>query len=183
MARPSVNPSAADGGESSTRGSRYAVGGFGRVRPAVPGDVPAVARLERESLGPDAWSEGLVREGVSGALPTVTYLVAESDGVVVGHAVISAAGDIAELQRIAVEQGHRRTGVASALLAGVVETARRTEADRLLLEVREDNVGALGFYADQGFTEIDRRPRYYADGATAVVLRLGLGRGCGGRAQ
>jgi hypothetical protein len=25
---------------------------------------------------------------------------------------------------------------------------------------------------------VDRRPRYYADGATAVVMRLGLGRGC-----
>ena len=32
-----------------------------------------------------------------------------------------------------------------------------------------------------GFVEIDRRPRYYADGTTAVVLRLPLGRGCGAR--
>lgn len=150
------------------------------VRAAGPADVPSVARLEAECLGSDAWSEGLVREGISGNLPTLTYLVAEADGVVVGHAVTSAAGDIAELQRIAVDEGHRRTGVASALLAGVVEAAARTEADRLLLEVREDNRGAIAFYARQGFTEIDRRPRYYADGTTAVVLRLPLGRGCGG---
>ena len=46
-------------------------------------------------------------------------------------------------------------------------------ADRLLLEVREDNAGALAFYAARGFVEIDRRPRYYRDGATAVVLALG----------
>ncbi|MET0998883.1 MAG: GNAT family N-acetyltransferase [Marmoricola sp.] len=154
------------------------------VRAADIDDVPAVSRLETDCLGDDAWSEGLVREGIRGALPTVSYLVAESDGSVVGHAVTSAAGDIAELQRIAVEPGHRRTGVASALLAGVVEAAGRTEADRLLLEVREDNQGALAFYARAGFVEIDRRPRYYADGTTAVVLRLGLGRGCGStRAQ
>ena len=152
------------------------------VRTATPEDVPAVARLEAECLGQDAWSEGLVAEGVRGALPTVTYLVAERDGVVVGHAVTSAAGDIAELQRIAVDDGHRRSGVASALLGGVVEAARRTEADRLLLEVREDNRGALSFYAAAGFVEIDRRPRYYADGTTAVVLRLPLGRGCGATA-
>jgi ribosomal-protein-alanine N-acetyltransferase len=150
------------------------------VRAAGLADVPSVVRLEEECLGPDAWSEGLVREGVCGRLPTVTYLVAEADGVVVGHAVTSAAGDIAELQRIAVDEGLRRTGVASALLTGVVEAAARTEADRLLLEVREDNRGAIAFYARQGFTEIDRRPRYYADGTTAVVLRLPLGRGCGG---
>ena len=151
------------------------------VRAATVEDVPAVARLEADCLGDDAWSEGLVLEGIRGALPTVTYLVADSEGVLVGHAVTSAAGDIAELQRIAVDEGHRRSGVASALLAGVVEAAGRTEADRLLLEVREDNRAALAFYADAGFVEIDRRPRYYADGTTAVVLRLPLARGCGAR--
>ena len=142
------------------------------VRTAGPADVAAVSRLEEECLGMDAWSEGLVLEGIAGALPTVVYLVAETDHAVVGHAVVSTAGDIAELQRIAVGTAHRRNGVASALLAEVLEVAGRSEADRLLLEVRENNQAALAFYASHGFTEIDRRPRYYADGATAVVLRL-----------
>lgn len=150
------------------------------VRPAGADDVAAVATLEDVCLGRDSWSEGLVREGILGRLPTVIYLVADVDGEVVGHAVTSIAGDIAELQRIAVAPGHRRQGIAAALLASVVDVARRTDADRLLLEVREDNRGALSFYADQGFVEIDRRPRYYADGAPAVVMRLALGRGCGG---
>ena len=57
--------------------------------------------------------------------------------------------------------------------------ARDGGADRLLLEVREDNAGALAFYEDQGFSEIDRRRRYYRDGATAVVLRRGIGPSCG----
>ena len=61
----------------------------------------------------------------------------------------------------------------------MVEVARRTLAERLLLEVREDNRGALAFYASQGFVEIDRRARYYADGATAVVMRLAGVRGTG----
>ena len=149
------------------------------VRTAVPADVASVSRLEDECLGADAWSEGLVREGIEGALPTVVYLVAEVDEQVVGHAVVSTAGNIAELQRIAVDAEHRRAGVASALLAGVLEAAGRTEADRLLLEVREDNRAAVAFYARSGFTEIDRRPRYFADGATAVVLQLAGIRGTG----
>lgn len=147
------------------------------VRPAVAGDVPAVSRLETECLGPDAWGGRLVHQGVVGALPTVVYLVGELDGRVVGHAVASMAGDIAELQRIAVDPGHRRAGIASQLLDAVVEAARRTEAERLLLEVRTDNREALAFYDRHGFAEIDRRPRYYSDGATAVVLLLLLGPG------
>ncbi|QWF23437.1 ribosomal protein S18-alanine N-acetyltransferase [Nocardioides sp. LMS-CY] len=151
------------------------------VRLAAAGDIPAVAALERDNLGADAWSEALVGEGVTGALPTVSYLVAEVDGVVVGHAVASIVADIAELQRIAVDPGYRRHGLASELLDAVVVAARAAGADRLLLEVREDNAGALAFYSARDFVEVDRRRRYYRDGTTAIVLRRGLGRGCGAR--
>lgn len=147
------------------------------VRPAVAGDVADVSRLETECLGADAWSDALVHEGVVGDLPTVVYLVGEVDGEVVGHAVASLAGDVAELQRIAVDPAHRRAGIASRLLTAVVTAARHTEADRLLLEVRADNRAALAFYDRHGFAEIDRRPRYYSDGASAVVLLLVLGPG------
>lgn len=150
------------------------------VRPATPDDVLAIADLEVINLGDDAWSEGLVREGVVGNLPTITYLVAEAEGRVVGHATASIVAEIAELQRIAVEPAHRRTGLATELLDAVVMAAREGGANRVLLEVREDNAGALAFYAARGFVEIDRRRRYYRDGTTAVVLRRGVGRRCGG---
>jgi ribosomal-protein-alanine N-acetyltransferase len=47
----------------------------------------------------------------------------------------------------------------------------------MLLEVRADNAGALAFYLAEGFAEIDRRRRYYRDGADAIVLELLLGQG------
>jgi ribosomal-protein-alanine N-acetyltransferase len=149
------------------------------IRRAAEPDVDAVTALEVTCQGADAWSAWLVRDGVQGGLPTIRYLVAEVDGEVVGYAVASFAGDIAELQRIGVTPAARRTGIASALLDEVVAEAPGTGANRLLLEVREDNGGALAFYAARGFIEIDRRPRYYRDGTTAVVLRLPLVKGCG----
>ena len=100
-----------------------------------------------------------------------------------GHATASVVADIAELQRIAVDPAHRRTGLASELLDAVVVLAHDGGADRLLLEVREDNHGAIAFYAARDFVEVDRRRRYYRDGTTAVVMRRALGRGCGGDAQ
>ena len=150
------------------------------VRAATEADVEAIAASEAANLGADAWSAGLVAEGLTGDLPTVRYLVAEVDGTVVGHAVASIVADIAELQRIAVAEEARRTGVATALLDEVVALAREAGADRLLLEVRDDNRGALGFYAGRGFVEVDRRRGYYRDGATAIVLRRSLAPGCGG---
>ena len=123
------------------------------VRPAGPDDAPAIAVLERSCLGADAWSEELVREGVTGSLPTISYLVAEDDDRVVGHATVSVAGDIAELQRIAVDPAYRRRGLASALLDATIALARGGRADPLLLEVREDNPGALSFYAAREFVD------------------------------
>ena len=149
------------------------------IRRAVADDVDEIVGLEAACQGVDAWSGWLVRDGVEGGLPTVRYFVADSDDGVVGYAVASFAGDIAELQRIGVTAAVRRTGIATALLDEVVGEAPGTGANRLLLEVREDNAPALAFYAARGFIEIDRRPRYYRDGATAVVLRLPLVKGCG----
>ena len=150
------------------------------VRAGSIADLPAVEALERANLGPDAWSEALLRPGLAGELPTVHYLVAEVDDSVVGHAVVSVAGDIAELQRISVDPPHRRGGVATDLLERAVTLGAQQRADRMLLEVRADNDSALAFYGAREFVEVDRRARYYKDGATAVVMRRGLGRGCGG---
>ena len=140
------------------------------VRPAGPDDTESVAALERDALGSDAWPAGLVAEGVSGRVPTTLYLVASEDDAVLAYAAVSIVADLAELQRIAVAATHRRTGLASHLLTRVEHEAMTRHADRLLLEVREDNHVACAFYAARGFTEIDRRPRYYADGTTAVIL-------------
>lgn len=144
------------------------------IRPAEPDDGPAIAALEKEAFGSDAWSDALVAEGLTGAIPGALYLVAEEDGVVTGYAAASLFADVAELQRIAVAATHRRTGVASALLQRVIVEARPRYSERLLLEVRDNNTAALAFYARHGFTELDRRPRYYTDGTTAIVLARDL---------
>lgn len=153
------------------------------VRLAVPVDVEAVAALEAEAFPQDAWPAGYLAEAIAGRLHGVVVHVAElespadGDGArrVVGHAVTSVVYEIAELQRIAVTPRLRRRGVAGDLLAAVLADAGGKGAERLLLEVRETNTGALAFYERAGFVEIDRRPRYYRDGTTAIILQLSLG--------
>jgi ribosomal protein S18 acetylase RimI-like enzyme len=98
-------------------------------------------------------------------------VVAELNGTVVGYAVVSAAGEAVDLQRLGVHPDRRRAGVAHALLTEAVAAG-----ERVLLEVSEINDGALAFYTAEGFTEISRRPRYYRDGSDAVVMeRRGRG--------
>ncbi len=142
--------------------------------------VHAVAALEAAVFGADAWTAAQVAEEVGGTGRRTWVL--ERDGAVVGYAVTWRSGDVVDLQRIAVHPAHRHRGLARTLLAAAVAAGRADGADRMLLEVAAGNAGALGLYAAAGFVEIDRRPRYYRDGADAVVLRLPLATArCGGR--
>ena len=157
------------------------------VRPARADEVDAVARLEAGQPGRDAWSAGLVREGSagSGCRRSRVSLSPRSGGELVGHAVTSSAGDIAELQRIAVDGVPPPAGRGRLPCSGRWSRLRvvrlRTGCSSRCARTTE---ARSGFYAGQGFVEIDRRPRCCSDGATAVVMRAGAGAwGVGGRAE
>ena len=134
------------------------------IRPATATDVDALAALETDLFGADAWSRGSVAAEVAAA----RVLVADDDGVT-GYVVTLAVGDVLDLMRIAVRPDHRRHGLAHALLEAA-STDRR-----MLLEVSERNAGAIAFYAAEGFTEIARRSRYYKDGSDALVMERNHG--------
>ncbi len=75
---------------------------------------------------------------------------------------------------IAVDPDHRRAGVASALLDGVI--ARAGEDANYTLEVRVSNAGAIALYERYGFHGVGTRPRYYADnGEDAIIMWRALG--------
>lgn len=149
------------------------------LRPASPADLPALAALEARLFEGDAWSPDTLAADL--AAPGRWWCVAEQEGMVVGYSALAVAGDVADLLRIGVDAGVRRTGVASLLLDAAVAAARGRGADRLLLEVSDANRGAVSFYAARGFAQIDARPAYYRDRSAALVLRRGLGPACGGR--
>ncbi|RYC12511.1 GNAT family N-acetyltransferase [Nocardioides zhouii] len=137
------------------------------IRPAVLADLPALAALEEELFGDDAWNEALVRQEIEG--PGRRFVVSEDGaGRLDGYAVTMTAGDIVDLLRIAVRAESRRTGLASRLLDELLVDT--DDASRMLLEVSVSNASALGFYVARQFSVIDVRPHYYRDGSEALVM-------------
>ena len=132
------------------------------IRAATGDDAAGVRALELELFGGDAWSEQTVAE----TLAARTVLVAEEAGLL-GYVVLAQAGDVVDLERIAVRPDRQRAGIASALLDAAL---REVAPDRVLLEVRADNEAAVAFYRRSGFEEIGRRRRYYRDGTDALVM-------------
>lgn len=146
------------------------------IRPAVVADAAAIAVLEAELFPGEAWSVEQVAEELTGY--GRSGWVADAPGVELGgYVVMRTVGDVSDLQRIGVRASAQRSGLASSLLAAASAGVRAAGAERVLLEVAEDNAPARAFYARAGFVEIDRRPRYYRQEVDALVLELWLGKG------
>jgi ribosomal-protein-alanine acetyltransferase len=146
------------------------------VRAAVAGDAPAIAALEARLFAGSAWSEQQVREELTGH-GRRGWVVAPATGHEVdgpplrGYVIMRTVGDVSDLQRIGVAPELQRAGLAARLLAAASAGVREEGAERILLEVAEDNAPARAFYARAGFVEIDRRPRYYRHEVAALVLQ------------
>jgi ribosomal-protein-alanine acetyltransferase len=142
------------------------------IFPADEADVARIAALEAGLLGADAWSGRQLAEEL--VAPGRRVLVFTAGGDIAGYVITMTLGEVCDLQRIGVDPAWQRGGVGGELLGAAARFAVHDGAERMLLEVAEDNAAAIAFYRAAGFTEIDRRPRYYRNGADALVLALGL---------
>lgn len=93
-----------------------------------------------------------------------------------GFILIRTVLDEAEILTLAVRPEARRKGYARALVEAAAAQASEAGAERLHLEVAEDNRAALALYLATGFVEVGRRPGYYArrespDAAALLLAR------------
>ncbi len=139
------------------------------AREATAADVPALHLIEQRSMGVDAWTLTQLAEELT--RPGAIFLV--SDGPKpVGLAIGFVVFDELQVMQIAVDPDARRQGHARILLAALEAAARA--ADVSYLEVRVDNDPAIQLYVSAGYRIVGRRPRYYADGVDALLMRKGL---------
>jgi len=93
-----------------------------------------------------------------------------------GFILIRVVADEAEILTLAVRPEVRRRGLGAHLVAAAAARAAALGAERLFLEVAQDNAAARGLYARSGFVEVGRRRGYYArpGAAAADALTLAL---------
>ena len=95
--------------------------------------------------------------------PGVSYcfVARDDEGRAVGFCSFWRVLDELHINNLAVSPGRRRAGVASALLACVLEEGVRGNAQRATLEVRRSNDAARQLYERFGFTVAGVRRAYY----------------------
>lgn len=104
---------------------------------------------------------------VLGTGDLVGFGVYRPDGGVVAAVRGAVVGDLLHVARLAVDPGHRRRGIAGALMGGIAAWGSRHGAIRGALQVSLDNPGALALYRGLGFTE-HHRYRYWVPGESAT---------------
>jgi len=92
-------------------------------------------------------------DDLAAAYPTGTVVVARVEDAVVGVGVIVPAGPgEAEVKRMSVLRSHRRRGIATAVLAALVDVAREWGCRAVVLETTTTWTEAVAFYRGSGFT-------------------------------
>lgn len=120
----------------------------------------------------EAFSEALSNRSVDILAATAG---AEDGGQLIGFCITMRVLDEAELLNVATDPGHRRHGIARALLEAASDMLTHAEANTIYLEVRESNSAAQALYGSLGFERLGIRRRYYsAPTEDAVLMRASL---------
>lgn len=131
-------------------------------------DLDEVERIERASY-PTPWSRSMFASEL--AKPSALSLGAtDESGALIGYLILSRYVDAWHVMNVAVDERHRRRGVASALLRQLLEDTRGDERRGYTLEVRVSNVGAIALYERFGFRPKGVRRGYYTDNREDALI-------------
>lgn len=90
-------------------------------------------------------------------------MVAEWKDRVVGYMIYELHKNRLHILNFAVAESHRRQGVGRRMIAKLVGKLTPQRRSRILLEVRETNLGAQVFFRSQGFKAVSVLRDYYDD--------------------
>nr|WP_222617755.1 tRNA (adenosine(37)-N6)-threonylcarbamoyltransferase complex transferase subunit TsaD [Eggerthella hominis] len=144
-------------------------------KPLDAAHAAAVAALESQVMGSDAWNEALVADELP-RLDRVWWAAYEGEALA-GYAGGWIVDGQVQILKVGVDPAMRRRGIARGLLARVAADARDLGASSCSLEVRAGNAGAQALYAALGLVALGVRPRYYSDGEDAVIMEGPLPQG------
>jgi len=134
-------------------------------------DLDKVYALEQD-LFPNPWPKAFFATDLK-IDNTIAYVV-EISTQIVGYSMASCADGKFHITNIAVNRLHQRQGIASRLMHLIERCAIEKNCNYAFLEVRTDNVAAIGMYKSLGYTIAYRRDHYYIDGDDAYVMEKEL---------
>lgn len=144
------------------------------IREYQPSDFDALCAIDHQCFSESvAYSSEEMALGL--AEPGAFALVAEESGRVSGFALFChERRDLGHVVTIDILPEFRRKGLGRELMEMGERRLNGDGVSRIVLEVDVRNEQAIGFYERLGFVIRRRLPRYYADGADALLMEKPL---------
>lgn len=120
-----------------------------------------LAQIESKLFVHDAWSAAQINSLLAQPFNHIIYATDELNQQLIGYCIYSHIFEDVEILRIGTCLDYQQQGIASQLLTAIAQMCQVAGAERMLLEVREDNYAALAFYQKHGFEQIAVRKNYY----------------------
>lgn len=131
-----------------------------------------LAQIESELFVHDAWSAAQINSLLAQPFNHIIYAIDELNQRLIGYCIYSHIFEDAEILRIGTWSHYQQQGIASQLLTAMAQMCQVAGAERVLLEVREDNYAALAFYKKHEFEQIAVRKNYYDNHDTTKTHAL-----------
>ena len=143
-------------------------------RPANAFDLAVFVSLDKELFPYSPWSASQYKEEFSA--PTRHFVVAldETESIIGYAGVFAAGGAEADVLTVGVIPSQRGKGIARQLMAQITDWARQQGSTAMMLEVKVDNLEAIGLYDSLGYSKLNIRKDYFGAGLDALVMRLEL---------
>ena len=142
------------------------------IRPYEDADEPAVVALWLATIRDSApHNDPIVALRKKRAAGCDLFYVAVIEGLVVGTAMGGYDGHRGWIYSVAVDPGHRRRGIGSALLRHLEDVLRGRGCLKLNLQVRTSNLDVVAFYPSHGYTTdpvVSLGKRLYPKDAVAI---------------
>ena len=137
-------------------------------------DLPVFASLDKELFPYSPWSASQYKEEFSA--PTRHFVVAlDDEQSIIGYAGVFAPGAAeADVLTVGVVPNYRGQGIARQLMALLTDWAHNQGSTAMMLEVKVDNIEAIGLYESLGYSKLNTRKDYFGPGLDALVMRLEL---------
>jgi ribosomal-protein-alanine N-acetyltransferase len=136
------------------------------IRAATLSDVPKIRALEQRAASASHWTVAQYNKLIENGI----VLLAGRADMLCGFITAQAAGEDWEIENVVTAAEFLRQGIASKLIGEIIERARKTNAAKVLLEVRASNNAACSLYEKIGFIEVGRRRGYYPDPPEDAIL-------------
>lgn len=131
-------------------------------------DIPRLVELEEELLKETVGEEMLAAELHN---KFARFYVATISDVVIGYLSCWMVEDTVDIINVVIDKNYQHQGYGQALFFKMEQEAKLEGCTNIILEVKENNTGAINFYLKQGYKEISMRKNYYQDHTNALIMK------------